>query len=51
MGFDRFKTLMADAAHPNVPGQREMAKVVFEAITGDKAPDVAALIDTSRPTP
>lgn len=39
MGFDRFKTLMADGAHPNVQGQREMAKVVFEAITGDKAPE------------
>ena len=39
MGFDRFKTLMADGAHPNVQGQREMAKVVFEAITGDKTPE------------
>ena len=39
MGFDRFKTRMADGAHPNGQGQREMAKVVFEAITGDKAPE------------
>jgi len=34
MGFDKFKTFMADGAHPNREGQREMAKVVFEAITG-----------------
>ena len=39
MGFEKFKTLMADGAHPNVQGQREMANVVFEAITGEKAPE------------
>ncbi|KPJ56388.1 MAG: hypothetical protein AMS16_02535 [Planctomycetes bacterium DG_58] len=39
MGFEKFKTLMADGAHPNRNGQREMAKVVFEAITGEKPPE------------
>ena len=34
MGFEKFKTLMADGAHPNREGQQEMAKVVFEAVTG-----------------
>jgi len=36
MGFETFKTFMADGAHPSREGQREVAKVVFEAITGEK---------------
>jgi hypothetical protein len=36
MGFDKFRTLMADGAHPNRDGQRQVAEVVFEAITGEK---------------
>ena len=36
MGFEKFRTFMADGAHPNREGQRELAVVVFEAITGEK---------------
>ncbi len=36
MGLDKFKTFMADGAHPNHAGQAEMTRVVFEAITGEK---------------
>jgi lysophospholipase L1-like esterase len=34
MGKEKYATLMADGAHPNREGQREMAKVVFRTITG-----------------
>ena len=36
MGREKFETLMADGAHPNRNGQREMARVVFEAIAGER---------------
>jgi len=39
MGKEACSRLMADEAHPNVEGQKELARVVFEAITGEKAPE------------
>ncbi len=35
LGKEAYADLMADEAHPNRPGQEHMAKVVFEAITGE----------------
>ena len=37
MGQPAYSKLMADEAHPNPTGQTEMAKAVFEAITGEKS--------------
>ena len=37
LGKDKYAGLMSGEAHPNVEGQKEMARVVFEAITGEKA--------------
>jgi lysophospholipase L1-like esterase len=36
LGKEKSAPLMSGEAHPNASGQREMAKVVFEAITGEK---------------
>jgi lysophospholipase L1-like esterase len=36
MGQEACSKLMADEAHPSEAGQKELAKVVFEAITGEK---------------
>lgn len=38
MGRESYARLMSDEAHPNREGQRELARVVFEAIAGEKAP-------------
>ena len=35
LGKEAYADLMADEAHPNRTGQEHMARVVFEAITGD----------------
>lgn len=36
MGREAYSKLMADEAHPSAEGQREIARIVFEAITGEK---------------
>lgn len=36
LGKEAYADLMADEAHPNQTGQKHMAKVVFEAITGER---------------
>jgi len=37
MGQPAYAKLMSDEAHPNRAGQKEMAKVLFKAITGEQA--------------
>jgi len=39
MGRKKYASLMADEAHPNKEGQREMATVLFRTITGEQPPD------------
>jgi len=38
LGMQRYQRYMSDEAHPNKSGQKEMAGVVFRAITGDEPP-------------
>ena len=35
LGQEAYGKFMADEAHPNVEGQKEMAGIVFRAITGE----------------
>jgi len=37
IGREKYPSYMSDEAHPNRKGQKEMAKVLFEAITGPKS--------------
>ena len=56
MGLDAYAGFMNDEAHPNEKGQNEIARAVFQAITGELARDLmgnlnptfAAINDTVR---
>ena len=39
LGKEKYKELMADGAHPNRQGQREMANEVCKTITGQEPPE------------
>ncbi|MFB3893337.1 MAG: GDSL-type esterase/lipase family protein [Phycisphaerae bacterium] len=41
LGKEAYARMMTDEAHPNADGHREIAKALFETITGVKAPEPA----------